>query len=140
MGGTIEVLPASSTLEHRSTGSTLVWIDAASIRKPVADSTGRIRVSVANAWVEPVMVQLVCSLSAAGLAPPVARGSHSAGTSTARADVNLAGARLTTVDLTIPRLPSAGRYVLTIVARLEQATSSVAVDSIRVVPQVVVRA
>lgn len=142
MGGSVEVLPTSSTLEHSSAGSRLYWIEAASIHRLRGGRPGRIRVSIANGWVEPVMVQVVCSLSAVDLVlPDAGRGSTAAARSlTARTEINLAAVGLTTVDLAIPRLPAPGRYVLTIVISLQRATASVAVDSVRVEPRVVVNA
>lgn len=142
VGGAVRVLTSSSSLDHRASNSTYFWIDAASARRLFEGRPGRIRVTIANSWVEPVMVQVACSLtrpdtvlSDGRVADPAVRASQCK-----PVDVNLAAVGLTTVDVTIPRLPPPGRYGLWIAARLEQATATIIVDSSRVNPEVAVNA
>ena len=142
VGGAVQVLTISSSLDHRASNSTFFWVDAASAGRLLEGKPGRIRVTIANSWVEPVMVQVVCSLAAPDLVLSDGRGAGPGvrASQSKPVDVNLAAVGLTTVDVTIPRLPAPGRYGLWIAARLEQATASVAVDSSRVNPEVAVNA
>jgi hypothetical protein len=141
MGGAVEVLAASPLLARSSDDSRLFWIDAASAARLIVGRPGRIRVTIANAWVEPVMVDVSASLAPAGSGQAGA-GNSGAG-ATARSEptyVNLSAVGLSSVDLTVPRLPGPGSYRLTIEAQLIQATTSVTVDTVHVEPEVVVSA
>lgn len=138
LGGAVEVLPASTLLTHSSGDSRLFWIDAASATGMIEGRTGGINVTIANAWVEPVMMNVSASLAPAGVAPA---GANRSGADATRlsdpTDVNLSAVGLSSVNLSIPRLPGPGTYVLTIQARLVQATTSVVVDTVRIEPEVV---
>jgi hypothetical protein len=145
MGGAVDVRTASLSLEHSSSAPSLHWIDAVAAGRLVAGRPGQVRVTIANAWIEPVMVQVNCWLVPAepatsnvhrgqiGSAPGLSGQSEVS-------DVNLSAVGLTAVNLVVPQLPAPGLYVLSVTTRLEQATSSVPADSVVVQPDVAVNA
>lgn len=138
IGGAVEVLPATKLLARSPGGSRLFWIETASATRMIEGRTSGIHVVIANAWVEPVVMNVTASLAPAGA---VQGGADSSGIDAIRRsepiDINLSAVDLNSVDLTIPRLPAPGSYVLTIRARLVQATTSVVVDTVRIEPQIV---
>jgi hypothetical protein len=136
MGGAIEVLDASRSLARNPANSSFFWTYAASMEgSSAAGLPGEVRVDVANAWVEPVVVEVLCYLAPPGVSHPWADQAASRCQPT---QVNLAAMGITTVDLTIPKLPKSGHYQLSVWVHQQQAASSVPVDGVRLRPDVTV--
>jgi hypothetical protein len=136
MGGAIEVLDASRSLARSPASSSFFWTYAASMAGSSARGLpAEVRVEVANAWVEPVMVEVFCYLASPGVNHPWADPATSR---CQPAHVNLAAVGLTTVDLTIPKLPKSGHYELSVWVHQQRAASSVPVDGVRLRPDVTV--
>jgi hypothetical protein len=135
-GGVIEVLDASRSLVRSPASSSFFWVYSASMAgRSARGLPGEVRVEVANAWVEPVMVEVLCYLAPPGIshlwADPAASRCQPA-------QVNLAAVGLTTVDLTIPKPPKSGHYELSVWVHQQRAAASVPVDGVRLRPDVTV--
>lgn len=138
MGGGVEVLGPSQQLERSPENSSFYWVyELSAVGRLRQGRPGEVRVEVANAWVEPVLVEVLCYLAPPRVARPwedplAARCDAS--------DVNLPAVAITTVNLEVAKMPEGGRYQLSVWLHLVRAADNVPVDGARLRTRVVVDA
>jgi hypothetical protein len=128
MAGAVELLTTATGLRDAPSSSRLLWVDAVQVpQKLVRGQPAEILATIANGLVEPITAEIRSFLSRPGVAAPWAYP----GASRSSTDEQVvAGGRLSTVSLSIGRLPVPGRYVLSVWLSEKRAFSSFPVDGV----------